>query len=348
TKRGSFMFLVRWLLLVIVFVAVGCATAPQLPKAADASVKLPSETKPRPDYFNLPYGPHERNVLDLWQADTRGPAPLLIFWHGGGFLGGDKWTLHPDLLKRCLGAGISVASANYRFSRQAPFPGPMEDGARALQFLRLHARQLKIDPDRIALSGSSAGAGISLWIAFHPEMADPNNSDPVLRQSTRVTCVGVYGAQCSYDPRWVRDVIGGRAYEHPALPFLYGLKLEELDTPKAYALYERAAAINYLTADDPPVIMFYSEPKAPLKPGPNSTLRIYYDDFGKELEGHDKPGWGVHHPKFGYALKEKMDPLNISCTVLHAEDMQKTEDTEVPANAALVDFLTAQFGISKQ
>lgn len=46
--------------------AFGCATHPPLPKAAPETAKLPSETKPRPDYHNLPYGPHERNVLDLW------------------------------------------------------------------------------------------------------------------------------------------------------------------------------------------------------------------------------------------------------------------------------------------
>ncbi|MDZ4857441.1 MAG: alpha/beta hydrolase [Candidatus Hydrogenedentes bacterium] len=326
----------------ILLAALGCATNP-LPKAADASVALPSETKPRPAYFNLPYGPHERNVLDLWQAKSRGPAPLLIFWHGGGFLGGDKWTLHPDLLDRCLDAGISVCSANYRFSRQAPFPGPMEDGARAIQFLRAHARQLNLDPSRIALSGSSAGAGIALWLAFNDDLSDPRSPDYVLRESTRVTCVGVFGAQCSYDPRWVREVIGGRAYEHPALPFLYGLTLDELDSPKAYALYEKAAAINYLTKDDPPVIMFYSEPKAPLKPGPNAGTLIYYENFGKDLEGQDKPGWGVHHPRFGYALKEHMDPLEIECTVLHADDMPKEPDNEVPANAALLAFLKRHF-----
>lgn len=330
--------LLRALAPVLLILALGCATHP-LPKAADVTAKLPSDTKPRPNYFNLPYGPHERNVLDLWQAERAAPAPVLVFFHGGGFLGGDKWNLSPDLLRRCLDAGISVCSANYRYSRQAPFPGPMLDGARAIQFLRAHARQLRIDPQRIAISGNSAGAGISLWVAFHPDLADPTSDDYVLRESTRVACAGVYGGQSSYDPRWVRDVVGGRAYEHPALPYFYGLKLEELDSPKAYALYEQASAINYLTPDDPPVIMFYSEPKAPLKPGPNTGLRVYYPDFGKELPGQDKPGWGIHHIKFGYALKEKMDPLGIQCIVWHPEDHPQTGDAEVSANAAFVEFL---------
>jgi hypothetical protein len=155
----------------------------------------------------------------------------------------------------------------------------------------------------------------------------------------------VYGAQCSYDPRFVRDVVGGRAYEHPALPMFYGLKLDELDTPKAYALYEQAAAINYLTKDDPPVILFYSEPKAPLKPGPNKGLTVYYDGFGKQVEGLDKPGWGIHHIRFGYALKEKMDPLGIECIVHHAEDYPNKDKGDSNTYPDVVAFLKKNFGM---
>lgn len=332
-------------LTITVVLTAGCATHAPLPKAADAAARLPSDTKLRPQYFNLPYGPHERNVLDLWQAETTKPAPVLIFLHGGGFVGGDKWTLHNDLLQQCLDAGISVCSANYRYSIQQPFPGPMLDGARVVQFLRAYSRQLHIDPKRIALSGSSAGAGMSLWIAFHDDLADPASDDFVLRQSTRVSAVCVYGAQCSYDPRWVRDVVGGRAYEHPALPMFYGLTLEELDSPKAYALYEQAAAINYLTKDDPPAIMFYSEPKAPLKPGPNTGLLVYYDGFGKQIEGLDKPGWGIHHVKFGYALKQRMDPLGIECIVRHMDDYPVQNAGENATYPELVAFLTKHFAV---
>ena len=50
----------------------------------------------------------------------------------------------------------------------------------------------------------------------------PKNKNLVLCQSTRVACVGVFGAQCSYDLRFIRKVVGGRAYEHPALWQLLG------------------------------------------------------------------------------------------------------------------------------
>ena len=69
-----------------------------LPQAAQAQ-------KPKPDVENAKYGPHERNVLDLWKAKSDTPTPLVVFIHGGGFRGGDKANLAPGLLAGCRNAG---------------------------------------------------------------------------------------------------------------------------------------------------------------------------------------------------------------------------------------------------
>ncbi|MGB9606526.1 MAG: hypothetical protein ACPL88_11690, partial [Bryobacteraceae bacterium] len=58
------------------------------------------EPLPPPDAADVSYGPHERNVLDLWKAHSAKPTPLVIYIHGGGFRAGDKRTLPPALLKR--------------------------------------------------------------------------------------------------------------------------------------------------------------------------------------------------------------------------------------------------------
>src|SRR3954451_13279006 len=119
--------------------------------------------KPRPNLADVRYGPFERNVLDLWKAPPRAgesrPSPLVVFFHGGGFIGGDKSSVPAWLVEKCLAGGISVAPANYPLSNQSPFPAPMLDGARAIQFLRLKAAEMGIDPARIAACGNSAGAG---------------------------------------------------------------------------------------------------------------------------------------------------------------------------------------------
>jgi acetyl esterase/lipase len=68
----------------------------------------------------------------------------------------------------------------------APFPAPQRDAARAIQFLRSKATVWNIDPARVVAFGGSAGAGISLWLALHADLAETNSPDPVARQSTRL------------------------------------------------------------------------------------------------------------------------------------------------------------------
>jgi acetyl esterase/lipase len=260
--------------------------------------------KPAPD-LTASYGPHERNVLDLWKAKSDKPTPLVVFIHGGGFRSGSKEALSPALLQGLLAKGISVMAINYRLSPEVSFPAHYMDSARAIQFARSKAKEWNLDPRRIGATGGSAGAGTSLWIGFHDNMADPKNADPVLRESTRLACMAVQGAQSSYDPRVIKEWVGEAAAKHPALQGFFGLKDDELDTPKAHKRYEDASAINYLTKDDPPVYAFYSE-------------------LG-ELPADARPGQGIHHINFGHKLKEKMDTLHIECTVRSREDRGNTE-----------------------
>jgi acetyl esterase len=285
--------------------------------------------KPRPDFENVRYGPDERNILDLWKAKpSRGPdvaTPVVIFFHGGGFRSGDKSSVPARLLARCLEAGISVASANYRLSHTAAFPAPMLDGARAIQYLRANAIELGIDPAKIAASGSSAGGGIALWVAFHDDLADPDSPDPVTRQSSRLTCVGVDGAQTSYDPRFIKALIGGRAHEHPALPLFYGITPDaDRDSPRVNKLYKEASPINYVSAGDPPAILFYAEPNGP-------------------LPGDAKPGQGIHHPRFGEALKAQLDPLKIECILHHGSEYPQGTDPIDGMCRDMSEFLVRKF-----
>jgi len=265
----------------------------------------------RPDVMDARYGPHERHVLDLWKAKGKAATPVLIYFHGGGFRDGDKSRVSPLLVAACLQAGISVATANYRFSQDAPYPAPMRDGARAVQFLRFKAGEWRLDPARIAAAGHSAGAGMALWIAFHDDLAQPDSDDPVARQSSRVRSAAVFGAQSTYDPRVIKKVIGGRAHEHPALLPFYGLKPDEVDTPRAHRLYEDASPVMHLSADDPPVWMFYSEPDRP-------------------LPRRARPGQGIHHPRFGSYLKAYMDGLKIPCVVRHRSEYRGVDRVSAP------------------
>ena len=176
-------------------------TKPAKPKTETNASKTPPAL-PKPTLENVAYGTHERQVLDFYKAASGKPTPLLFFIHGGGWVAGDKRGLTGPAVKSYLGAGISVVSINYRYSWQAqlagikpPVKAPLEDAARALQFVRSKAGEWNIDKQRISASGGSAGACSSLWLAFHKDMADPKSSDPVARESTRLWSAAVVGAQ---------------------------------------------------------------------------------------------------------------------------------------------------------
>lgn len=274
---------------------------------AHGNGQLPKGVPPvtiAPDVSNIPYGPHERNVLDLWKTKVRHQAPLLVFIHGGSFTHGDKRDRLPDfLVKDCLKNGISVASINYRYSTQAPYPAPWADSVRAVQFLRLHAAEYDLNPKAFAATGGSAGAVMSLWIGFHDDMADPTSNDPVRRQSTRLCGMAVSNGQTTVDPRTIARLITP-GMQHDGLRTLFGMKpgVDPLEAKEYFKLYEDASPVTHLTRDDPPVFLYYSNSNTPMPPATH--------------------GIGIHHPRFGYFLKEKMDNLGIECIVRVKDDYE--------------------------
>ena len=119
----------------------------------------PPKPEPAPPTFkDVSYGPYERNVLDLYKAKRKNPTPLLIRIHGGGWMVGDK---SPYDATPYLKMGISVVSINYRLINKkrdkdaAHYPAPMQDCARAVQFVRSRAKEWNIDPNRVALTGAA-------------------------------------------------------------------------------------------------------------------------------------------------------------------------------------------------
>ena len=104
-------------------------------------------SKPTPDFADMKYGEHERNVIDIWFAESTQPTPMVIYIHGGGFTAGSKEKIKTKELLPLLEAGISVASISYRYVTIAPFPAPHHDARLALQFIRSKAEEWNIDKE---------------------------------------------------------------------------------------------------------------------------------------------------------------------------------------------------------
>jgi acetyl esterase len=281
-----------------------------------------------PTYRDVSYGTHERNVMDLYLVESDTPSPLYVFIHGGGFSGGDKGNIPQELLGGFLDTGVSVAAINYRLSDTDPYPAAMQDSAHALQFLRHRAKEWNLDPVRVAAGGGSAGGGIVFWIGFRQDLADPSSDDPVKRQSTRLTCIASWNTQSSYDPNFIRTIISGTAYAHPALQQFFRVSPEEFETPRAKKMFAEASAMNYVSKDAPPVFLWYPMPNLPMTP---------------DLDANT----GIHHPKFGQVLKERMDELGVECVVRFREDLPALPPDEITIrfHGELVEFVKRHFGI---
>jgi acetyl esterase/lipase len=255
-----------------------CALASITSTTAAATKAAKSEPpQPPPTHANVSYGTHDRQVLDFWKADATRPTPLVFNIHGGGWVNGDKARV--GSLERYLAAGISVVSINYRFVTHAieagvkpPVQWPLEDAARALQFVRSKARDWNIDPARIGATGGSAGACTSLWLAFRPDLAVPTSRDPIARESTRLWCAAVAGAQTSLDPQQLKAWTPNSRYGGHAFGFMPNPKdLRSRDTqfPAFLAARDQIlpwikmySPIEHVTSDDPPVYLIYAAPPA--------------------------------------------------------------------------------------
>jgi acetyl esterase/lipase len=192
-------------------------------------------------------------------------------------MGGDKTGYGTSAIQPYLDQGISVASINYRFIPQAmeqkvepPVKGPLHDAARALQTIRSKAKEWNIDPRRIGATGGSAGACTSLWLALHDDLADPQSDDPVARQSSRLTCAAVNGAQTSLDPKELREWIPNAIYGGHAFGFTapgrnraqeFDLLIAERE--KVLPWIKEYSPIELVSKDDPPIFLDYPNQQTP-------------------------------------------------------------------------------------
>jgi len=265
-------------------------------KAQDEPAYPPSV--PKPTLSDISYGEHERHILDFWKAESSTPAPLVFVIHGGGWSSGEKERVQRFAdVGRLLDAGISVVAINYRLMKHIegsgimpPVKVPMFDAARALQFVRSKAKEWNIDKQRIGAAGGSAGACTGLWLAYHNDLADPHSKDPVARESTRLYCAAVIGAQTSLDPRQMKDwtpnsTYGGHAFGKAGFEKFLAERESILHWINEYSPYA------LVSSDDPPVYLEYSSPPA--------IGQIQKDP--------------THSANFGLMLKEHCEEVGIDC-----------------------------------
>ena len=306
------------------------AETPPPPVAEKSAKEAKPKTSelPTPTMADVAYGAHPKQVLHFWKADSAQPAPLLFFIHGGAWQNGNRASGLTRLLPQILQAGISVVSIEYRFIAEAnlegikpPVKAPLHDAARALQFVRSKAAEWNIDKTRIGASGSSAGACSSLWLAFHNDLADSKNSDPVARESTRLFCAAVTDAQTTLDPQQMREWTPNSKYGGHA----FGFKEDKAAGVSQFqAFFDGREMIlpwiaefspyALVTPDDAPVYLFYG---------------------AKPALGRDEKD-PTHTANFGVKLQEKMLATKVPCELVYPGALEVKHPTVA---AYLIDKL---------
>lgn len=155
----------------VVAVAAGIAAGVAvLPVTASAAHAVPGDREgPRHEvtYF---YGSGPANLFDAYWHDSTQTRPGILILHGGYWVEGDK-SMWQGAARWFADRGYAVFSANYRLAQDAPWPAQRTDALAAISYIKKHAAQFDLDPDRLAVLGSSAGGQIAADVGTYGSAA---------------------------------------------------------------------------------------------------------------------------------------------------------------------------------
>ena len=173
-------------------------------------------------YQNVQYGRTNRERMDLFvPTDVGAPTGLVINVHGGGFYSGDKEGLYTNGLQNkiqnFLGEGTAYCLIDYDLiETEIEFIGIINSLISVqlvVQHLKFNHVGYNIDKDNIVIKGSSAGAGMAMWIAYGPDRADPGSTNDILKESTSIKAVSLSDPQATYDlKKWETIVYSDLGY----------------------------------------------------------------------------------------------------------------------------------------
>ena len=226
-------------------------TIAQPPLANQVQARLPRGTI---IHGNIPYNNDtlKKHLLDIYvPADAKGKVPLVVFIHGGGWIGNDKYAdmgYMPNTIDAILNNGMALASVDYRFATQAIFPTILQDCNKAVSFLYDNADKYGLDKNRIAVMGFSAGGHLAslMGTSQNNKVSDfyfPNTYRPLQYKAI----VDFYG------PTDLVLLPGNEDEKSPEGLLIGAAPLLRPDLAKA------ASPITYIDKNDPPFLIYHGE-----------------------------------------------------------------------------------------
>jgi acetyl esterase/lipase len=257
----------------------------------------------RTPMLDVPYVENSRpsQRMDFFPpVETAGPAPLVVYIHGGAWLGGDKRENPARFLTR---HGYAVASINYRLSQEAVFPAQIHDCKAAIRHLRAKSKDYGIDPDRIGVWGSSAGGHLVALLGTSGGVADLEGSLGATNASSRVQAVVNYFGPSNLLTMGEQSGPGSRiqhdAPDSPESKLIGGAVQENKEKARA------ASPVTYATQDDPPMMHVHGDHDQIVPVGQSRELQAALEKAGAPTTLRVVEGGG-HGDRFPPELRDEV------------------------------------------
>jgi len=230
--------------------------------------------QPFPTYhseLNIVYaqaGDRDLKLNAFLPENTNAPVPAIVEIHGGWLFGGEAATKVDGVggWQFFMRHGLAIFSIQYRLGEAGAFPQNIRDCRNAIRFIRQNARRFNIDPDRIDVTGGSAGGYLSLMVAMVPEdFADGGPAPGLEGVSARVSGSFSYIPPTDFVRFWNQGPDDKIPYDsHPRLRILFrGITP---DTQVHQALYDQMSPVGHVRQGVPPLLICDGE-KDPIVPG---------------------------------------------------------------------------------
>lgn len=241
------------LLFLVVLPVIAQDPAAQRKTAVEVSERNGVEAR-----MDQPYAGNDnpKQRVDLYLPKKRngaGPLPVVAFIHGGGWVNGDRLGYASAAIQMARTGDYAAVAVGYRLTKEAHWPSQIHDCKAAIRWIRGHAKEHGLDPDRIAVWGSSAGGHLSSLLGTSGDVRElEGDLGPFGKLSSRVHCVVNLCGPEDFSKGLMFDKEGKPVVRDDAVMGLLGGTSQEKPAEAA-----AASPVTHVTKDDPPFITFH-------------------------------------------------------------------------------------------